>query len=346
MNVAEAIDRLLGGEDIGPQGAQAALSAIMSGETDPIQAGAFLIALRAKGESEGEIAGLARAIRAHATPVAVVDADGLVDTCGTGGGAPTFNVSTAAAFVAAGAGARVAKHGNRSATSRSGSADVLEALGARIDLGPEAVAECIARAGVGFMFAPNYHPEFRHVVPVRRALAVRTVFNLLGPLANPAGVRRQVIGIADRAYMDRIAAAIAELGAARVFVVSSDDGMDEFSTAAPSEVAEVTPDGVKRWRFDPGQLGLTPPRDGDLSGGDPADNARMIRAVLAGESGARADIVALNAAGALRAAGLVDSMAEGLEAARDAIADGRAAASLDAFVAATNALAPEREART
>ncbi len=341
MSIAADIDRLLAGADIGADGAQAALGAIMSGRIDPIQTGAFLIALRAKGESVGEIAGLARAVRAHATPV-VIDRSPLVDTCGTGGGAPTFNVSTAATFVAAGAGAIVAKHGNRSATSRSGSADVLEALGARIDLGPEAVAECVRRTGVGFMFAPAYHPEFRHIVPVRRSLGVRTVFNLLGPLANPAGVQRQVIGIADRSYLDRIAAAVAELGAERVFVVSADDGMDEFSTAAPSEVAEVTPDGVKRWRFDPSQLHLTPPAKGDLDGGEPEHNADLIRAVLEGEPGSRADIVLLNAAGALRAAGVTDTMADGLEAARDSVASGRAADALSAFVTATRELAPAK----
>lgn len=339
MSIGADIDRLLAGEDIGRDGAQAALSTIMSGETDPVQVGAFLIALRAKGESASEIAGLASAIRAHARPVSVPGVQ-LVDTCGTGGGAPTFNVSTAAAFVAAGAGASVAKHGNRSATSRSGSADVLEALGARIDLAPDAIATCIERTGVGFMFAPNHHPAFKYIVPVRRSLAVRTVFNLLGPLANPAGVRKQVIGIADRAYLDRIAGAVAELGADRVFVVSADDGMDEFSTATPSEVAEVTPDGVKRWRFDPSDLGLHPPVDGDLYGGEPDDNARMIRAVIEGQDGPRADIVLLNAAGALRAAGLVDSMSEGLDAARESVSTGRAAERLDAFVTATNELAP------
>jgi anthranilate phosphoribosyltransferase len=339
MSIATEIDQLLAGEDLGRERAQTALSLIMSGTIDPIQVGAFLIALRAKGESAGEIAGLAAAIRAHATPVSVPGVQ-LVDTCGTGGGAPTFNVSTAAAFVAAGAGASVAKHGNRSATSRSGSADVLEALGARIDLAPNAIATCIERTGVGFMFAPNHHPAFKHIVPVRRALAVRSVFNLLGPLANPAGVRKQVIGIADRTYLDRIAGAVAELGADRVFVVSADDGMDEFSTAVPSEIAEVTPDGVKRWRFDPSDLGLRPPVDGDLYGGEPEDNARMIRAVLLGQEGARADIVMLNAAGALRAAGIVESMADGLDAAREAISTGRAAERLDAFVAATIELAP------
>lgn len=342
MSIAEDIDRLLDGQDLGRLGAQAALSRIMSGEIDPVQAGAFLIALRAKGESAQEIAGLASAVRDHATPVAV-DAVPLVDTCGTGGGAPTFNVSTAAAFVAAGAGAFVAKHGNRSATSRSGSADVLEALGARIDLAPDAIASCLARSGVGFMFAPNHHPAFKHIVPVRRSLAVRTVFNLLGPLANPAGVRRQVIGIADRAYLDRFAQAVLELGAERVLIVSADDGMDEFSLAAPSEVAEVTADGVARWRLDPESLGFSAPDVGDLVGGEPEDNARMIRDLLDGERGPRTDIVVLNAAAALLAAGIADSMEDGVARARASVADGRAAERLDAFVAATQDLAPSAD---
>lgn len=331
MSVAAEIDGLLAGEDLGRERAQAALSKIMGGKIDPIQTGALLIALRAKGESSSELAGLADAIRHHGRRV-VVDHDGpVVDTCGTGGGAATFNISTAAAFVVAGAGVAVAKHGNRSATSKCGSADVLEALGVAIELDPDAVAACIARTGIGFMFAPAYHPEFRHVVPVRRALAVRTVFNLLGPLANPAGVRRQVIGIADRTYLERVAEALAELGSERALVVSSDDGMDELSTSAGSQVAEVTPDGIHHWRFEPADLQIVPAPPGSLGGGDPVTNAGIIRRVLDGEPGPRADVVALNAAAALLVSGVVETMSEGYDMARWSIESGKAAERLDEF---------------
>ncbi len=338
MSVAAEIDDLLAGHDLGRERAQAALSKIMSGKIDPIQTGAFLIALRAKGESATELAGLADAIRDHGRSVIVAGDGPVVDTCGTGGGAATFNISTAAAFAVAGAGVAVAKHGNRSATSKCGSADVLEELGVAIELPPDAVAECIARAGIGFMFAPAYHPEFRHVVPVRRALAVRTVFNMLGPLANPAAVRRQVIGIADRAYLDRVAQALAELGADRALVVSSDDGMDEISTSVGSEIAEVTPDGIKRWRFEPGHLGIAPPPPGSLQGGAPSVNAGIIRSVLEGEPGPRADIVALNAAAGLLVAGTVETMSDGYDMARWSIESGRAAERLDELVAVSGAV--------
>lgn len=340
MSVAAEIDRLLAGEDLGREGAQQALSTIMAGEIDPVQTGAFLIALRAKGETASEIAGLATAVRDHALAVEPPAGVPLVDTCGTGGGVSTFNVSTAAAFVAAGAGAVVAKHGNRSATSKSGSADVLEALGARIDLDPEAIRTCMERSGVGFMFAPNHHPAFRHVVPVRRALAVRTIFNILGPLANPSGVRRQVIGVSDRTYLERIAEALGELGAERAFVVSSDDGMDELSISAPSEIAEVRPDGIHHWRFDPADCGIPRASLEAFAGGDPDENAQTIRSILDGAGGAAADLVAVNAAAALVVAGLAESIADALDAARDSIRSGAAADRLATFIATTHELAP------
>ena len=339
MSVAAQIDRLLAGEDLGRDGAAEVLDLVMAGEVDPVQTGAFLIALRAKGETAGELAGLASVVRARSEPVRSGRAP-LVDTCGTGGGRSTFNVSTAAAFVVAGAGVAVAKHGNRSATSRSGSADVLEALGARIDLAPDAVAECIDRTGIGFMFAPAHHPAFRHIVPVRRALGVRTIFNLLGPLTNPAGVRRQVIGVSDPAYLDRLGEALAVLGVDHALVVAAQDGMDEISTAAPTDVAEVTADGVRRWRLDPAVFGISPPADGDIAGGDPAHNATVITALLDGGAGAAADLVALNAAAAIFVSGTVDSVEDGFELARESLANGRAGERLLAFVAATNELAP------
>ncbi len=340
MSIADAIDRVLADEDLGRQGAAEALTRIMGGEIDPIQTAAFLIGLRAKGETSSELAGLVSAVRDYATKV-TVDHEVFVDTCGTGGGASTFNVSTAAAFVVAGAGVVVAKHGNRSSTSRSGSADVLEALGAVVDLPAEGVARSIDETGIGFMFAPSFHPAFKHVVPVRRALAVRTVFNILGPLANPAGVRHQVIGIADRGYMDRIAAAIAELGTDRTILVSSDDGLDEFSTSSPSEVVDITADGIRKWRFDPRDLGIAPPPPGSLAGGEPSENADVIRAILETRSGGPAtDIVALNAAAGLVAAGVVDDIVDGYELARTSIESGQAAERLVAFSTLTTRLAP------
>lgn len=340
MSIADVIDRLLADEDLGREGAAEALTRIMGGEVDPIQTAAFLIGLRAKGETSSELAGLVSAVRDHSTKV-VVDHEVFVDTCGTGGGASTFNVSTAAAFVVAGAGVVVAKHGNRSSTSRSGSADVLEALGAVVDLPADGVARSMDETGIGFMFAPSFHPAFRHVVPVRRALAVRTVFNILGPLANPAGVRHQVIGIADRTYMDRIASAIAELGTDRTILVSSDDGLDELSTSSPSEVVDITADGIRRWRFDPRDLGIAPPPPGSLAGGEPSENADVIRAILETRRGGPAtDIVALNAAAGLVAAGVVDDIVDGYELARTSIESGQAAERLVAFSTLTTRLAP------
>ncbi len=339
MSIADVIDRLLDEEDLGREGAAEALNRIMGGEIDPIQTAAFLIGLRAKGESASELAGLVSAVRDHSTKV-TVEHDVFVDTCGTGGGASTFNVSTAAAFVVAGAGVVVAKHGNRSSTSRSGSADVLEALGAVVDLPAEGVARSMDETGIGFMFAPSFHPAFKHVVPVRRALAVRTVFNILGPLANPAGVRHQVIGIADRSYLDRIAAAIADLGTERTILVSSDDGLDEFSTSSPSEVIDITPDGIRRWRFDPTSLGIAPPAPGALAGGEPSENADVIRRILEARSGGPAtDIVALNAAAGLVAAGVADDIGDGYDLARTSIESGQAAERLAAFSDLTTRLA-------
>ena len=341
MSIAAQIDRLLAGEDLGREGAAEVLVAVMSGDVDPIQTGAFLIALRAKGETASELAGLASVVRSRSEPVRITSAP-LVDTCGTGGGRSTFNVSTAVAFVVAGAGIAVAKHGNRSATSRSGSADVLEALGARIDLTPDAVAECVERVGVGFMFAPLHHPAFRHIGPVRKALGVRTIFNLLGPLTNPAGVRRQVIGVSDRDYVERIAHALGQLGAEHALVVSSDDGLDEVSTSAPTNVAEVTSDGIRTWRIDPAELGLAPAIPAEIAGGEPDENAAVIMAALERGTGSAADLIALNAAAAILVSGRALTLADALDAARESITSGGARERLAQFVAVTNELAPER----
>ena len=339
MSIAAQIDGLLSGDDIGREGAAGVLDAVMAGQVDPVQFGAFLIALRAKGETASELAGLASVVRARSEKV-MTGATPVVDTCGTGGGRSTFNVSTAAAFVVAGAGVAVAKHGNRSATSRSGSADVLEALGARIDLAPDAVSACIDRVGVGFMFAPSHHPAFRHVVPVRKALGVRTIFNILGPLTNPAGVTRQVIGVSDASYAERIALALAELGTEYALVVSSRDGLDEISTSAPTDVIEVRAGGVREWQIDPAELGFAPAEAAAVAGGEPADNAVVIRDALESGAGPAADLIAINAAGAILVAGVGDRLDDAVTAARESIAGGRAAERLAAFIAATNELAP------
>lgn len=337
--VARAIDRLLDGEDLGRAGAAEALEAVMSGEAGEIQAAGFLIALRAKGENAEELAGLIEVLRSHLVPVTTPPGP-FVDTCGTGGGVSTFNISTAAAFVAAGAGIAVAKHGNRSSTSKSGSADVLEALGARIDLTPDAVALCLAEAGVGFMFAPAHHPAFAHVVPVRRALQVRTVFNILGPMVNPAGATHQVIGVADRSVMERMAEALALSGSQRALIVRGRDGMDELSASSVSDVYEVDAGRVRYFEIDPAEFGFHPVGIDLLAGGEPADNARRIREVLEGATGPARDVVVFNAAAAIWISGAAATLAEGVEAAARSISDGSAIARLGAFCAATQRLAP------
>jgi anthranilate phosphoribosyltransferase len=304
-----------------------------------VETSAVLIALRTKGETVEEIVGLARTMRAFATPVRSVR-DDLIDTAGTGGGRQTFNVSTTAALIAAGAGCAVAKHGNRSATSQSGSADVLEALGVRITLAPEDVARCIDRAGFGFMFAPAHHGATRFVVPVRKELAVRTIFNFLGPLTNPAGATRQVIGVSDGRYLETIAAAVAQLGAVRALVVSSEDGLDELSVSGATKVVEAGEDGqLHAYTLEPEDVGRARSRFEDVAGGTPADNADTVRRLFAGELGPRRDLAVLNAGAAIYAAGRADTLKEGVREAEAALDDGRAAAALDTLVALTQELA-------
>lgn len=339
--ISAAIDRLLAGEDIGRAGAAQALAEIMEGEAGEAQTAGFLIALRAKGESADELAGLAEVVRARAERVAPPERL-CIDTCGTGGGRSTFNVSTTATFVVAGAGVAVAKHGNRSATSRCGSADVLEALGARIDLDPDAVARCLEETGLGFMFAPSHHPAFRHIAPVRRALGVRTIFNLLGPLTNPAGAPRQLLGVADGAYLQRMAQALAALGCERAFVACGRDGMDELSTGAPTDLMEVDGGGVHALVVHPEVLGLHPPPDGAIAGGDPAHNAAVLRAVLGGEGGPARDVVVLNAGAALWLASRCGDLAAGMALAAESIDSGAARERLEAFVGVTRRLAGAR----
>ncbi|HEY1522704.1 MAG TPA: anthranilate phosphoribosyltransferase [Solirubrobacteraceae bacterium] len=335
----DAIDALAGGRDLTQDEAATVLGEVMSGQASEVQIAAFLIALRTKGEAVQEIAGLAQAMRSFATPV-TIPRDDLLDTAGTGGGQRTFNVSTTAALIAAGAGCAVAKHGNRSATGLSGSADLLEALGARIDLTPEAVATCIADVGFGFMFAPSHHQATRYVVPVRRELAVRTIFNFLGPLTNPAGARRQLIGVSDPAYLDTMAGALALLGTEHALLVSSEDGLDELSSSAATTVVEVRGEELERYSVTPEEVGLARSPLTEIPGGDPAQNAATARAILSGESGPSRDLAVLNAGAAVYVGAGVESLEQGVRRAEQAIDSGAALAALDRFVARTRELAP------
>jgi anthranilate phosphoribosyltransferase len=331
--LTEAIDRLSNRADLEPSEASQVLTEIVDGNASEAQAAAFLIALRTKGETVGEITGLAAVLRERA--VKVDAGDDLVDTAGTGGGRPTFNVSTTAAFIAAGAGCRVAKHGNRSATSQCGSADVLEALGGRIDVAPDVVAACIEGVGFGFMFAPLHHPAFKHIVPVRKELAVRTIFNFLGPLTNPAGALRQVIGVSDPSKLETMAAALGELGAERALVVSSADGLDEFSVSGATRVVELRDGRLSAYDVTPDQVDLEPAADGAVGAGTPEQNAQVLRDVLSGAPGTERSLSVLNAGAAIYVAGRADSLAEGVRAAERSIDDGAAASVLERWVGAT-----------
>src|SRR3954452_22285408 len=337
--LTDAIDRVASGEDLSAEDAAAVLREIMEGEASEPQSAAFLIALRTKGETVEEIVGLARTMRELATPVRTSRAD-LLDTAGTGGGQPTFNVSTTAAFVAAGAGCAVAKHGNRSATGRSGSADVLEALGARIDLEPTAVAECIEEVGFGFMFAPHHHLAMRYIVPVRKELAVRTIFNFLGPLTNPAGATRQVIGVSDARYLDTIAAGLRGLGGRTALVVSSADGLDEISVSAPTRAVELKGGEITGYDITPEGLGIEPAAAGSFVAADPDRSAEIARAVLSGAPGPERSLTVANAAAAIYVGGAATSLTDGVRAAEEAIDSGRARDAMERFVERTRALAP------
>jgi anthranilate phosphoribosyltransferase len=337
--LTRSIDALASGESLSREQAAAVLSEVMRGEVSEIQIAAFLIALRTKGETVEEIAGLAQAMRSFAARVEV-SRDDLLDTAGTGGGRRTFNVSTTAALIAAGAGCVVAKHGNRSATGLSGSADVLEALGARIDLQPEAVAACIEDVGFGFMFAPSHHQATRYVIPVRRELAVRTIFNFLGPLTNPAGATRQLIGVSEPGYIETIAGALALLGTRHAVVVSSDDGIDELSISSTTQVVEVLGDELRRYALSPEEVGLERAPAEAVPGGDPAENAETTRRIFAGEPGPARELAVLNAGAAIYAGGGADTLEGGVRAAERAIDRGAAAELLERFVARTRELAP------
>jgi anthranilate phosphoribosyltransferase len=328
--LTEAIDRLATGRDLTADEAARVLREVMEGNASEAEIAGFLIGLRSKGETVQEIAGLATTMRELALPVRVKG--DLVDTAGTGGGRPTFNVSTTAAFIAAGAGCRIAKHGNRSATSQCGSADVLEALGARIDLEPDAVAACIEEVGFGFMFAPKHHSATRHVVPVRKALGVRTIFNFLGPLTNPAGAKRQVIGVSDPAKLETLALALAELGAESALVVSSADGLDEFSVSGTTRVVELRDGSLTTYDVSPDELGLRAAGDGAVAAGTPDQNARVLRDVLAGEPGTERSLAVLNAAAAIYVGGLAESLSAGVQRAEAAIDEGAATRVLEGYL--------------
>ena len=336
--LTRAIDAVASGEHLTTDHASAVLDEIMEGRASEVQTGAFLIALRAKGETVPELIGLARTMRRLAAHVET-DRGDLVDTAGTGGGPSTFNVSTTAALVAAGAGCAVAKHGNRSATSRSGSADLLEALGVNIELDPDAVSRCIEEIGFGFMFAPRHHAAMKHVVPVRKELGVRTIFNFLGPLTNPAGASRQLLGVSDRIYQETIAEALAGLGTEHALVVAGEDGIDELSISSRTRVIEVRGGGTEEWFVEASEVGLEGAGLDAVAGGSPEENADRTRGVLAGEPGPAADLVLLNAGAAIFVGGAAPDLAAGVTRARDAIESGAAAEVLERLVALSSELA-------
>jgi anthranilate phosphoribosyltransferase len=337
MIIQEALARILDGHDLAQAEARAVMNEIMRGEATPAQIGGFLIALRLKGETADEISGCAEAMRQHALGVRPKRGD-LVDTAGTGGdGAGTFNISTAAALVAAAAGAGVAKHGNRAVSSSSGSADVLEALGFDLDLPPKRVAHSIDELGFGFLFAPTHHPAMRHAAPVRRELAARTVFNVLGPLTNPAGARAQVVGVYAPELVPVIARVLLQLGAHRAFVVHGAGGIDELSPVGPNLVCEVAGGRVRRREIDPLDLGVARCDPADLGGGSPQENAAKIHAVFEGLNGGARSAVLLNAAGAIAASGHARNLREGLAAATEAVDSGAAGARLEELIAFTHA---------
>jgi anthranilate phosphoribosyltransferase len=335
--IRDAIQAIVAGESLDRQTASAAMDDVMSGEATAAQIGGFLVALRIKGETVEEMVGLVQSMRNHATLINI-DAT-AVDTCGTGGdGSGTFNISTAAALVARGAGAIVAKHGNRAASSQCGSADVFEALGVPITLAPQQVEQCAREAGIAFMFAPTFHPAMKHAGGPRKELGVRTVFNLLGPLANPGGVHRQALGVASADAAARMVQVLAALGHERALVFHGDDGLDELSTAGTSHVFDLHHGAITEYDVDPEQLGVAHADIGDLAGGDATANAAIIRDILGGQPGPHRDVVQLNAAAALVASGLAADLAAGLGLAGEAIDSGAAQKALARMVEVATAL--------
>ncbi len=341
--LSETLAKVVEGHEVDDVEAQAAMAQIMSGEATPAQIGAFLVALRMRGETVKQIEGFARAMRENCVKIRTRHAD-VVDTCGTGGDAlDTFNISTAAALVAAAAGVPIAKHGNRSVSSQCGSADVLVELGVRIDLEPAQVEVCLDELGIGFLFAPSLHPAMKHAIGPRRELGLRTVFNVLGPLTNPAGAARQLLGVFDPELTEVLAETLGRLGSTHVLVVHGLDGLDEFSTLGPTRVSELRDSKVETYITEPEDFGLPRARPEDLEGGDPEQSAAMLLTAISGKEGPRRDIVLLNAGAAIYLGGKCDDFAEGIELAARTIDTGAATEKLDALREMTQDLAPERE---
>lgn len=334
--ITEYIEIILDGNDLTFDQAKQLLDTIFEGNVAEVQIAAFLAAMRVKKAAVAEISGLADSLREHAVPVKV-NAAPLVDTCGTGGAAlKTFNISTAAAFVAAGAGVFIAKHGNKGITSKCGSADVLTALGVNVAPGPDCVAECIEQANIGFMFAPKFHPAMKYVQPIRQSLDFRTAFNILGPLANPARATAQVLGVAEEALMPRMIEALKRLGVKRAMVVHS-NGLDEISTMGPTKVMHLENGAVCSEQIEPTQYGIPRADFGDLAGGDAQANAQIVRNILSGsEGGAKKDIVLLNAAAAIIVSGIAKDFVDGIEKADEAISSGNAMNCLEKLIAISN----------
>jgi len=340
MDMVAAIRAVTERRDLSEVDMRAVMELIMSGQATAAQIGGFLVGLRMKGETVSEIAGAASVMRSLATPVSVRDRGHLVDTCGTGGdGAHTFNISTASAFVVAGAGARVAKHGNRSVSSRSGSADVLEAAGVSLDLTAEQVGRCVDEVGVGFMFAPKHHAAMKHAIGPRREMGVRTVFNLLGPLTNPAGAPNQVLGVFDSQWLEPMAQVLERLGSQHVLVVHAKDGMDEISIGAETDVAELKNGQVRHITVWPEQFGIARADVRQLAVSNAQESLDVIHSVLENENGPARDIVLLNAGAAIYAANLVANLADGVDRARNSIASGAARKKLESLVALSKRLA-------
>lgn len=337
MDMQSAIKAVTDHQNLSADEMATVMRLIMTGEATPAQVGGFLIGLRMKGETVEEVAAAAGVMRELSTRVEV-ESEQLVDTCGTGGDASgSFNISTASAFVVAAAGARVAKHGNRSVSSKSGSADVLEAAGVNLELSPEQVAACVNDIGVGFMFAPMHHSAMKHAIGPRREMAVRTIFNVLGPLTNPAGAPNQVLGVFSNDWVEPLAQVLQQLGGKHVLVVHADDGLDEISIGSTTRIAELKDGAITSYTVRPEDFGMQRADLSAIRAEDAADSLRIIRSVLANEAGPAKDIVCLNAGAAIYAAGKADSLAEGVGLARQVIASGEAAAKLDQLIAATRA---------
>lgn len=321
--IKEAISTLVSGRSLVADEAAQVMEEIMQGEATPAQFGAFVTALRLKGETVDEIVGLARTMRAKAIPVV---ADGLVvDTCGTGGdGSHTFNISTAAAFVAAGAGLKVAKHGNRAMSSQCGSADVLEALGVKIDLNAEQVQRCLQEVGIGFMFAPAFHPAMKYAAVPRREIGIRTVFNILGPLTNPAGAGAQMLGVADESLVEKMALVLQHLGCHHALVVHGDDGLDEVTVSGKTHVCELRDDRIRSYFIRPEDVGLSSAGSDSLKGSGAQENAELLRSILAGSTGPQRDVVLMNTAAVLLAGDIAETLKQGVEMARETIDGGHA----------------------